>query len=168
MPRLHGTPDRDGPQTRRGHYSEDGAWWWDDDRGHWYRVMPPEDTLQIELEDHGHSSVLRSIATTLTGTAGAQSYRFVGRVQGADPHRPTDSVASDTFPVLPLQVHDLDHLGEGDAYAEEITAAFRKLEQTLVEQGWRLVATGDHWWSEIYTRPALEWDAPADAPARGG
>lgn len=160
--RTHDHPTATGaPPRRRGHYSGDGAWWWDEDHGRWFRTTLPVDTLSVELEDHGQSTTMRSIMTTLTGQYGTQAYRFVGRARSEDPRWLRYTVTSDTFPLLPLQVGDLDHLGPRDAFAEEVMGAFRRFEDALGEQGWRLEETGEHWWSRTYTRPAVDWDTPA-------
>ena len=158
-----------GPPRRRGHYSDDGEWWWDEERQRWLRTTLPVDRLTIELEDVGHTSRLRSIITTLTGPFGTQAYEFVGRARSDDPRWLSYTVSSAAFPVAPGA--NLDHLGSRDAWADEISQAFRELEETLAEEGWRLVETGDHWWAQTYTRPAVDADTPPGAgppdPARG-
>ena len=150
-----------GPPPRHGHYASDGTWWWDEDQGRWLRTTLPVDRLTIALEDVGHTSLLKSMVTTLTGSFGAQEYRFVGHATSEDPRWLTYTVSSASFPVLPGQ--SLDDLRPRDAWADEVRGAFRELEQALAEQGWRLESTGDHWWTRTYTRPAVDERTPVEA-----
>lgn len=151
-----------GPPRGRGHYNDDGRWWWDDAQERWLRTADDEEeTLEIELEDYGQSSLLRSITTTLTGQFGAQSYRFLGRAHSTDPRWEPFTASSSTFPVLPLQV--LEKLGPRDAYADEIFGAWHDLQRTLEEHGWRPAGRGERWWSTRYTRPGLVVDEVAVA-----
>jgi len=158
---THDTATHQGPPRGRGHYSDDGSRWWDDTQQHWFRTTDDTDVLEIDVEDAGHTSMLRSIATTLTGQYGAQSYRFVGRARSGDPRWADFTVASGTFPVLPLQL-PIDRIGPDDAYGDEMRARLDELEQTLVEHGRRPAGHGKRWWSKTYTRRALDWDTPPD------
>lgn len=158
----HDTATRHGPPRGRGHYNDDGSQWWDDTQQRWFRTTDDTDVLEIEVEDAGHTSMLRSIATTMTGQHGAQSYRFVGRARSGDPRWGEFTVTSDTFPVLPLQL-PIERIGPDDAYVDEMRARLDELDRTLVDQGWRPTGQGERWWSKIYTRPCLDWDTPPDA-----
>lgn len=108
--------------------------------------------LEIELEDYGSTSMLRRIATTLTGQYGTQSYRFVARPR-ADGPTDVDGLVSGTFAVLPLQL-PLDDLDPRDATADDVVARWRDLQQDLEARGWEPTGSGSHWWSTIYTRPS--------------
>lgn len=158
----HSTATATGPPRGPGHYNEDGSQWWDESQQRWFRTTDDEDALEIEMEDAGHTSMLRSIATTLTGQHGTQSYRFVGRARSGDPRWGEFTVTSGTFPVLPMQL-PVERIGPDEAYGDEMRARLGELERTLVDQGWRLAGQGEHWWSKIYGRPALDWDTPPDA-----
>ena len=131
-------------------------------RQRWSRLITDLDTLEVEVEDLGNSSMLRSIVTTLTGQHGTQRHRFVGRARSADPRWASVTVASATFPVLALQP-PLDAVGPDDAFAGERQARLDELYRTPRGQGWRRAGHGAHWWSRRYVRPALDWDTPADA-----
>jgi hypothetical protein len=144
---------------RRGHYSDDGRWWWDDDRGDWYATTGPDESCEVVLEDDGNRSLLRSIVTTLTGQAGTQSYRFVARALGIDLDAPGGTVASDTFPVLPLSLVE-GHVAPEEGWPEEVRAALAGLDEDLVSRGWQRRGRGEHWWSYRYTRPRVDWARP--------
>jgi len=144
---------------RRGRYSDDGRWWWDDARQQWFRTTAPTETLQIELENRGHTSMVRSIMTTLTGQSGVQSYGFVARRRGDD----TDAyMTSPTFPMLPLQIAPGRPIPEA-GWSEEVHDAFNALKDALAARGWRYVDTGEYWWSAVYSRPSIDWDTPPRA-----
>lgn len=144
---------------RQGRYSEDGQWWWDDERQQWFRTMAPTETLRIELKDDGHTSVARSIATTLTGQYGVQSYCFVARRQGdaADAY-----MTSPTFPMLPLQIAPGRPIPEA-GWPDEVHDALTALKDGLAARGWRSGDSGDQWWSTTYSRPSIDWDTPPAA-----
>lgn len=152
---------RDGPPRGRGHYKDDGSQWWDDTRERWFSTTDDEDVLEIDVENAGHTSMLRSIATTMTGQHGTQSYRFVARARSGDPRWGAFTVASGTFPVLPLQL-PIERIGPDDAYGDEMRARLEELDRALVEQGWRPAGQGERWWSTRYTRRCLNWDTPPD------
>lgn len=156
----HPTTSQEAPPRGRGHYNDDGTQWWDDNRQRWFRTTADEDLLEIDVEDAGHTSMLRSIATTMTGQHGAQSYRFVARAHSGDPQWSDFTVTSGTFPVLPLQL-PIDRVGPDEAYGDEMRARLDELERELVAQGWRPAGQGEHWWSKRYTRSCLDWDAEA-------
>lgn len=105
-------------------------------------------TLEIEVEDRGHSSVLRSILTTLSGQGGIQEYRFVARTVDDDGAM---VATSSPFSVHPLQL-PLDGLRPGDGGAEEVFARFHELEDTLERAGWHRDGGGQHWWSHRFRR----------------
>jgi hypothetical protein len=109
--------------------------------------LPSE--VEIELEDRGNATALRSAFTTLTGQSGTQEYRFVARPRGEEASAPV--LASDSFPVLPLQL-PLDSLTEKDAFADEILGSLRDLQAALERDGWRAAGRGTHWWSHVYVR----------------
>ncbi len=157
--RTHDLTTHAGPPRRRGHYDETGTRWWDDARCRWFATTDDTDELEIELEDVGHTSMLASIVTTLTGQLGTQVYRFVGRARSGDPRWPDFIVPSGTFPVQPGQP-PLDRLSRDDPWGDQILGQFEQLELTLAEHGWRPAGHGPHWWSKRYTRPTLDWDTP--------
>lgn len=156
----HETAAGQAPPRGRGHYDDDGARWWDDPTQRWYPTTTDEDVLEIDIEDAGHTSMLRSIATTLTGQQGVQTFRFVGRARSSDPRYGDYTVPSGTFPVLPLEL-PVARLRPDGAYGDEMRARLAELEQLLVDHGWRLDGRGEHWWSKIYRRPTLDWDRAA-------
>jgi hypothetical protein len=162
MMRTHDMTVRAGPPRGRGNYDETGTRWWDDTQCRWFNTTDDEDVLEIDLEDVGHTTMLRSIVTTLTGTLGTQVHRFVGRASSGDPRWADFTVSSGTFPMQPGQP-PLDRLHPDDPWADAISGQFKQLELTLAEHGWRPAGRGAHWWSKRYTRPALDWEAPADA-----
>ena len=143
---------QDGPARRRGH-DDPATRWWDGATQRSYPTTSDRDTLEIHVEDHGHTSILRSIVTTLTGQFGTQRCRFVARVHSADPRVAPSEIASGTFPVLPAQL-PLDDIDLDSAFAGHMLEQLSELERVLVEQGWRPAGVGDHWWSKRYTRPA--------------
>jgi hypothetical protein len=153
---ARGTTAQHGPRRARGRYDDDATRWWDEAAQRWYPTTGDEDVLEIQAEDCGHTSMLRSITTTLTGQHGTQRYQFVARIRSADPRSPESTVTSGTFPVLPLQL-PLDDIDPHSAFAEEMRARLAELEQRLLDEGWRPGGTGDHWWSKRYTRPAVDW-----------
>ncbi len=109
--------------------------------------------VQIEVEDHGHTSVLASIVTTLTGAAGTQSSRFVARSPDGDDRTPP--IASGTFPSGPLKTR-LEDLGPRDAWADEIRARFAELVSELEADGWEEHGQGSAWWARRYRRPRAD------------
>jgi hypothetical protein len=44
---------------------------------------------------------------------------------------------------------------------------FDELHRQLVDQGWRPVGHGAHWWSVIYRRAAIDPDIPPDTGGTG-
>jgi hypothetical protein len=111
-----------------------------------------EQVLEIEAEDVGGTSLLASLLTTLSSQFGNAYFRFVGRVRGGDPggpDRPTDVVGA-TFPATRPSLYDVAAQG---AWLETQRERFDELHRQLVEEGWRPVGHGDHWWSGIYRRP---------------
>lgn len=159
--RTHDLTKQAGPPRGRGHYDETGTRWWDDARCRWFAMTDDTDELEIELEDVGHTSMLASIVTTLTGQLGTQVYRFVGRARSGDPRWPDFVVPSGTFPVQPGQP-PLDRLSRDDPWGDQILGQFEQLELTLAEHGWRPAGHGQHWWSKHYARPTLDWDTPPE------
>ena len=143
--------------SRRGRYSDNGRWWWDDARQQWFRTTAPTETIQIELEDRGHTSMARSTMTTLM-LGGVQSYGFVARRRGE-----TDAyMTSPTFPMLPLEIAPGTPIPEA-GWSEEVHDALNTLKDALAARGWRYVDTGKDWWSAIYSRPSIDWDTPPAA-----
>ena len=155
------------PPGGPGHYSEDGAWWWDDDHDRWLRTTGQKDVLEIEAEDVSGVSPLWSMFQTLAGGWCTLYYRFVGRARSADPRWPTYSIKGATFPAI--RGEPLDHLQGQGAWLDTIEKRFREMHQQLVRGGWRPTGHGAHWWPGVYRRPTLDWDTlPDEAPDTAG
>ncbi|HSJ43415.1 MAG TPA: hypothetical protein VK923_01880 [Euzebyales bacterium] len=156
------TNPRDSSRQGRGRHDNDATRWWDEGTQRWYATTSEKDELEIHAEDYGHTSMLRSIVTTLTGQHGTQRYRFVARIHHADPRWPDSTVASATFPALALQLPP-DDIDPRNAFAEEMRTCLAELDTRLLDDGWQAAGMGEHWWSKRYTRPAVDWDQPLDA-----
>ena len=112
------------PPQRRGHYSEDGRSWWDEGSGRWFPLTDDQDTLEIELEDVGGTSMVASLLTTLGSQFGNAYYRFVGRAHSADPRWPTYAIPGKTFPAPRAFLTNLPPWNE---WAEGMTQALTEL-----------------------------------------
>ncbi len=145
-----------------GRYDEDGSWWWDDGLRRWFRTADDVEHVEVDLEDYGGTSVLRRLATTLTGQYGTQLYRFVARRPGAQDPSADRVAVSGTFPASPLLVVQ-DDVHPRDAWSQEARDRLAELEHELTATGWRLQDRGPHWWSRTYVRPHLDADTPHDA-----
>jgi len=141
------------PPQRRGHYSEDGRSWWDEGSGRWFPLTDDQDTLEIELEDVGGTSMVVSLLTTLGSQFGNAYYRFVGRAHSPDPRWPTYALPGRTFPA-PRAF--LANLPPQEEWAEGMTQELDELREELLAQGWQPVGLGAHPWSFIYVRPGLD------------
>ncbi|MGS0685542.1 hypothetical protein ACVBEQ_10415 [Nakamurella sp. GG22] len=145
------------PNRGPGRYSDDGLRWWDGLHGHWFAVLPEEDTLEIELEDVGDTSWVSSVLTTLSSQSGSATYRFVGVASSDDPRWPTYRIAGGTF-VSPRSFKD--DLPPQEQWARGMTKSLQELREELLDEGWTISGHGDKPWSYRYTRPCI--DAPAD------
>lgn len=101
----------------------------------------PTANLTIEVEDAGHSSVLHSVLTTLSGQSGTQASRFVGRATQASEEAAVVATSS-TFPVSPLALVDGPEDAPDGGWPDEARVALDELDTTLVAQGWECTATG--------------------------
>jgi hypothetical protein len=118
------------------------------------RISPaPTTDLTIEVEDAGHTSMLRSMLTTLTGQSGTQQFRFVARTTDTS-EPPAVVTTSWTFPVSPLALMDGQDAAPDGGWPDEARAALEELDATLVADGWQCTATGPRWWQRRYTRRA--------------
>lgn len=152
-----------GPPRGRGHYSEDGRSWWDEAARRWFPVTDAQDTLEIELEDAGGTSMVASLLATLGSTFGNAYYRFVGRAHSADPRWPTYAIFGKTFPAPRAFSGDLP---PQDQWAEGMTQALNQLREELLAQGWRPVGHRAHPWSFTYLRPGLDLIWSTTEPTR--
>jgi hypothetical protein len=110
-------------------------------------------TIEVEVEDAGHTSVLRSVLTTLSGQHGTQLAQFVART--TDTSEPPAVVAtSSTFPVSPLALMEGQDAAPDGGWPDEARAALEELDTALVGEGWQCTATGTRWWNRRYTREA--------------
>lgn len=153
------------PPQRRGHYSQDGRSWWDEGSGRWFPLTDDQDTLEIELEDVGGTSMVASLLTTLGSQFGNAYYRFVGRAHSADPRWPTYAIPGKTFPAPRAFLANLPPRNE---WAEGMTQALTELREDLLAQGWQPVGHGAHPWSFTYTRPGLNLAGSTTQPANDG
>jgi hypothetical protein len=153
----HSTQRKAGPPQRRGHYSEDGRFWWDEGAGRWFPLTDKQDTLEIELEDIGGTSTMASLLTTLGSQFGNGYYRFVGQAHSADPRWPTCTIPGKTFPA-PRAF--LANLRPQDNWAEGMRQALTELREDLLAQGWQPIGQGAHPWSFTYIRPGLDLAQP--------
>lgn len=149
----------DQAELRHGRYTADGRFWFDDARGGWFRVGAPVERLEVGVEDGGHDSLIGSVVTTLTGHFGAQVYRFVARRSSTDTGKST-YLTSEGFPILPLALGPGAPIPDAGGWPDEARHAFDQLGVELVARGWRRVGTGERWWSAVYERPTIDWDAP--------
>jgi hypothetical protein len=149
-----------GPPRGPGRYSEDGRWWWDEDRRRWFRVLDQEDVLEVEAQDMGGTSLAASVLTTLSSQYGNGYFRFVARAHSADPRWPTYAMAGATFPGTRPSLEDV---GAQGAWLDDQRKRFGELHQQLLAEGWRPAGHGAHWWSASYRRPDLDWATPPDA-----
>lgn len=159
---------RELPTQRRGPRDEGGPAaaesWWDEGLHRWLSSTEDVDHVEVVLEDYGGTSVLRRLATTLSGTYGTQLYRFVARPLG-DPVPSSERVAvSGTFPVSPLDVAQ-DDVHPRHAWSQEAADRLAELDHELVAAGWHLRERGSHWWSRVYDRPRPDDEASGDAPS---
>jgi hypothetical protein len=146
-----------GPPQGRGHYSEDGRHWWDDDASRWFRTTGGEDRLEIEVEEEPEPT-LRRLAGAVTRHEGRLRYRFVARGRSDDPRWPVYEIVSAPFAVEPLRATTPPPAG-GDPWADSMIARLWELERTVVEHGWLPRGRRAHWWSSVYVRPTLDWEA---------
>jgi hypothetical protein len=150
------------PPRGRGHYSEDGRWWWDEAHRRWFPLTDEQDTLEIELEDAGGTSMVASLLATLGSQFGNAYYRFVGRAHSADARWPTYAVVGRTFPATRAFLADLP---PRDEWAEGMTQALSELREELIAQGWQPVGQGPHPWSFIYARSGIDLSGSTTQPA---
>ena len=151
------------PPRGQGQYSEDGRFWWDEAFSRWFLVTDALDTLQIELEDAGGTSMVASLLATLGSQCGNAYHRFVGRAHSAEPRWPTYAIVGRTFPSPRAFLADLP---PQDAWAEGMTQALNELREELLAQGWRPVGQGAHPCSFTYVRPGLDLIWSTAEPAR--
>jgi hypothetical protein len=114
---------------------------------------PSADTthLTVEVEDAGHTSLLGSLVTTLSGQQGTQVSRFVART--TDTREPATVVAiSATFPVGPLALIDGQGAAPDGGWPDEARSALEELDAQLLADGWHSTATGPRWWDRSYAR----------------
>jgi hypothetical protein len=124
-----------------------------------------EELLEIEAEDVGGTSKVASQLATLASQHGNAYFRFVTRVRNPGPHRPATVMTGATFPATRPSMDDPAAQG---AWLEIQRERFGEFHRQLVDQGWRPVGHGAHWWSVIYRRAAADDPAgPADAGATG-
>jgi hypothetical protein len=100
------------------------------------------------------------LLTTLSSQDGNGTFRFVARARSADPRWPTYAMAGATFPATRPSMDDVRAQG---SWLEAQRERFQELHRQLLAEGWRPAGHGTHWWSAIYTRPAIDWDTPPDA-----
>jgi len=143
----------EGPPRGRGHYSDDGQRWWDDELGRWLPTTEDEDTLEVQLEDVGGRSWVTSLFTTLA-VGGNTLFRFVGRARSHDPRWPTYEVCGDTF-LVPRALPMTQPTPQPE-WAPEMTSSLEELRERLVAEGWRAAGRRTTPWSYVYTRPAVE------------
>lgn len=131
-------------------------------------ARPPRDRdviLEIEAEDLGGSSMVASLLTTLASQHGNAYLRFAARLRNPDPQRPATVMTSPTFPATRPS---MDHPAEQGAWLAIQRERFDELHRQLVEEGWRPIGRGAHWWSVIYQCAAVDPDAPPDVGETGG
>lgn len=147
---------RDEAAPRRGRYSVDERWWFDEDRRAWFPTTDDRERLRVELQDAGSTSWLASIAGTLANQSGQAHLRFVGRVT-ADDGRPGRVIAGPTF-LRPRSVPDT--IGPDERWCPGMGDALEGLRRRLDAEGWLLVDCGDEPWSDRYERPGIDWSRP--------
>jgi hypothetical protein len=151
-----------GPPQGSGHYSANGDLWWDDPQRRWFCTSAGEDRLEIEVEEIGERSLLRSLATTLSGSYGSAYFWFVGKATSVEPRWSSYRMVGDSFPVMRAQ--PFDELGAGGPFADDARLALIKFRRCLVDQGWKAeVGRGQHWYSYLYVRPTIDWESRPDA-----
>jgi len=152
-----------GPPRGRGHYSEDGRWWWDEGQRRWFRVTDQQEVLEIEAQDVGGISLAASLMTTLSSQYGNGYSRFVARARSADPRWPTYAIAGATFPATRPSLEDV---GAQGAWLDDQRQRLDELHRQLLAEGWRPAGHGTHWWSGTYRRPVIDWETPPEAYER--
>ncbi len=125
------------------------------------RTSPaPTTSVTIAVEDAGHTSMLRSMLTTLTSQHGTQQSRFVARTTDIS-EAPSVVATSSPFPVVPLglmegpfaMMEGQDAAPDG-GWPDEARAALEELDAMLFADGWECIATGPRWWDRRYARAA--------------
>lgn len=106
--------------------------------------------LTIEVEDAGHTSLLGSVLTTLSGQYGTQASRFVAR--STDEGEASVVATSGSFPVAPLALVEGGDAAPEGGWPDEARDALDELEATLVADGWHRTDTGPRWWDRRYAR----------------
>ncbi len=108
--------------------------------------------LTIEVEDVGHTSLLGSVLTTLSGQYGTQASRFVAR--STDDGASVVVATSGSFPVVPLALMEGEDAAPDGGWPDEARAALDELDATLVADGWHRTDAGHRWWNRRYAREA--------------
>lgn len=108
-----------------------------------------DDLMEIRLEELGRHSWVKGLLSTLSGSHGSAQYRFVAESGHGE------RVLGETFPAMPMQ--SLDDTREPDAWLDLARQSLDHLRQRLVDSGWHPLGTsGEHWWSETFTRVGPE------------
>jgi hypothetical protein len=156
--------ERTGPPQGSGHYSADGRMWWDDVKRRWFGISEGDDSLEIQVEEIGARSFLRSLLSTLSGSYGSAYFWFVGDARSADPRWPTYRVHGESFPVL--RAEPFDEPGVRIPFGAEASHALNAFRECLVAHGWLSAGRGKHWYSYRYTRPNVDWESTPDRGQR--
>ena len=131
----------------RGHYSDDGLRWWDNDQRRWFVVDDAVDALHVEIEQVESPSWTTRLTAIFAPDAGY--FRFVADVPTDEPADPVSRLVS------PIFASPHGHPFDGQP-TEQWTAAalhcLRHLSSELIAQGWAPVGGPD---ARTYVRPTL-------------
>ena len=81
----------------RGHYSDDGLRWWDDDQRRWFVVDDGVDALHVEIEQVESPGWPTRLTTAIFAKPDAGYFRFVADVPTDEPSDPVSRLGSPAF-----------------------------------------------------------------------
>ena len=134
---------------RRGHYSDDGLRWWDDDQRRWFVVDDGVDALHVEIEQVESPGWPTRLTTAIFAKPDAGYFRFVADVATDEPADPVSRLGSPAFASPPGPPFDGEPTEQWTAAARH---CLRHLSSELIAQGWEPVGGPD---TRTYVRPTL-------------
>ena len=152
-----------------GHYSDDHSRWQDEISGRWYACSATgREHCEIRADDAGYYWRRSALMRLLKRGVVIRSKFCAVRGDGAE------VVAEEEFPREARVDISLDNLDPAVAATESYglstdrelaVTALRELEAALETNGWEPAGhLNEHWYADVYERPAILWDRPLEAP----